>query len=76
MSINPFFVGVPMVYKVKLVRTVNGEEIETPDSDIKRLWCRAIRSNRGQPMENSIVSTPPDGILSPDEYDRDNLLEY
>ncbi|PLC44573.1 hypothetical protein C0Q88_07795 [Ralstonia pickettii] len=75
-EVNPFLIDVPQVTIVRLVRVVNGVEVETPDTDCRRIWTRTTKSGAAGAQQTEIVAQPEGNRVTPDPLNRDNLRSY
>lgn len=70
-EVNPFLIDVPLVTIVRLVRVVNGVEVETPETDCRRVWTRVAKSGSGNAQQTQVVAQPEGNRIKPDPLNRD-----
>lgn len=75
-EVNPFLIDVPVVTIVRLVRVINGVEVETPETDCRRIWSRVARTGAAGAQQTEIVAPPEGNRVTPDPLDRDNLRSF
>mgnify|MGYP001544329788 CR=1 FL=1 len=73
---NPFLTNVPLVTIVKLVRVVNGVEVETPELDCVRVFHRAVPNSSVGKQTTEIVAAPVNNRIIPDPLGRNNYMKY
>jgi hypothetical protein len=73
-EVNPFLVNMPVVAVVRTVAKVNGQEVETPLNDCKRVWYRmTVTKSNGQQLLPFVDDEPrlkpnPTGHDEPQTY--------
>ncbi|WKZ86353.1 hypothetical protein N5B55_05205 [Ralstonia pickettii] len=75
-EVNPFLIDVPLVTIVRLVRVVNGVEVETPETDCRRLWTRVAKSGSSNAQQTELVAKPEGNRVTPDPLNRDIQRSY